>query len=193
MIFKKKNPVKEPLSNERFRRIAVLGGSFNPPHIGHVAICRYILNGGRADEIWVVPCSEHPFGKPLVSFNDRITMCRFAFQEFKEKVRILDVEKKLGGVSYTVRTLKYLTEKHPTFLFHLIMGGDVQGETSEWQSMDEVRKLAKILTVPRGPGSFIPDVSSTNIRENIKCGRPYAEMVPSEVAIYIVTHGLYHE
>lgn len=192
-LFGRKPAVSNLSYNSGIKRIAVLGGSFNPPHLGHIEICRYLLKTNRADEILAVPCYQHPFGKKLAPFKDRLNMCRFAFQEFKDKVKISDIEEKLGGVSYTVRTLSYLNEKNPNDQFILVIGGDVEGETTDWNSMDEIMGLARMLMVPRGPNSFIPDISSSNVRENIRTGKPFMDMVTSEVAIYIVTHGLYHD
>lgn len=175
------------------KRIAVFGGSFNPPHLGHVKICEYLLDTVGADEVWVIPCFIHPFGKVLASFEDRLAMCRFTFQDFRDRVRILPLEKELGGVSYTVRTLKNLLERYQSNQFMLVVGGDITSELSEWDSLDEIREMAKIVRVPRGANSFVPNISSTEIRDNIRNGRPFADLVTREVAVYIITHGLYQD
>lgn len=175
------------------KRIALFGGSFNPPHVGHVEICQYLLDRGDCDEIWIIPCFQHPFGKSLAPFEDRLTMCRFTFQEFMSKVRVLDVEKRLGGMSHTVKTIQHLKIKYPNTKFMLIMGSDISEERSEWKDFDKIKEMVEVIEVPRGPDSPITDISSTEIRRRIQDGEKYVDLVPLPVAVYIITHGLYHK
>lgn len=173
------------------KHIALLGGSFNPPQVGHVAICSWLLDERGFDRVWVIPCLHHPFGKALVPFEDRIEMCRLAFARFGSRVAVDDVERRLGGVSYTVRTLEYLVPHNPTIRFSLVVGGDVTREANAWKNFGRIRELAEIVTVPRGPASHIPDVSATDIRARVASGRSIEGLVPPEVAAYIAAHRLY--
>lgn len=173
------------------KRIGILGGSFNPPHKGHVESCRYLLENNDCDQIWIIPCFKHPYGKELAPFKDRLTMCRFAFGEFGSRVRVTDIEEKIGGISHTIKTVQYIQQHNQRDTFYLITGEDIKRETKFWKDSAKLRSLIKFITIPRGEKSPIPNISSTEIRQNIKQGRKFTDLVTREVAVYIVTHGLY--
>jgi nicotinate-nucleotide adenylyltransferase len=173
------------------KRITIFGGSFNPPHIGHVSICEWIFAKELADEVWVVPCFIHPFGKHLAPFEDRYNMCLFAFKDLGPRVVVSKIERLMGGTSHTVRTIRYLIDGHPGCKFSLVTGGDIKAQAKEWQGFDQIKKLVPIIDIPRGPRSPIPDVSATEVRRRISAGEPFVEMIPRPVAVYIVTHRLY--
>jgi nicotinate-nucleotide adenylyltransferase len=173
-------------------RIAILGGSFNPPHIGHAAICGWLLGKNQAERVWVIPCYEHPFGKELAPFDDRYRMCLFTFGQFGAKVEVSDIERRLGGVSFTIRTIEYLKEHFPRVRFSFVTGGDVNAERSKWHDFVKLEKLIPIIKIPRGEYSHIPNVSATEIRTRIESGKPISKMVDPAVAVFIATHGLYH-
>lgn len=172
-------------------RIGIFGGSFNPPHNGHVEICKNLLFKGDVDKIWIIPCFNHPFGKELASFKDRLIMCKFAFGTFLDKIKVLDVEQRLSSISHTVRTVEYLQSEYPEYAFSLVIGGDTMEEIKVWKDFERIRSLVPFVVVPRGATSYISNISSTNVRANIKSGKKFADMVPREVAVYIITHGLY--
>lgn len=173
--------------------IGIFGGSFNPPHVGHADICRHLLGNNIVDEIWIVPCFQHPFNKPLAPFDDRLTMCRFAFQEFKRRASVSDVERRLGGVSHTVRTIRHFRKQYPRNNFSLIIGADISDEKEDWKDFREIKEMADLIELPRGKDSFITDISSSEIRKKIKNGEEYSKFIANPVAVYIVTHGLYHD
>lgn len=143
------------------------------------------------DEVWVIPCWEHPFEKPLAAFEDRFEMCRRAFEKFGDRVRVLDVEKKLGGKSFTLRTVEALRKKNPEALLMLIVGEDSAGEAPQWHQYRELKEAIEWLVVPRGAHSKIPDIHATLIREAIAAGGEWEEKVPKNVVEYIRRHGLY--
>lgn len=172
-------------------RIAIFGGSFNPPHVGHVEICRYLLKQGLTDEILVVPCWQHPFDKDLAPYDDRVAMCRLAFGAIKG-VEICEIERELGDVSHTVRTVDALAGKFPGAQLYLVVGSDLSREMESWRDIDELRRKVIVLTVPRGPGGPIPDVHATEIRKRALSGYPIADdLAPAGVANYIAFHKLY--
>jgi len=90
-------------------KIAFLGGSFNPPHIEHTGICKYIIERMLADKVLVSPCFSHPFGKVLVPFDYRYSMCKLAMKELGSMVIVSDIECRLGKVSTTIDTIQALT------------------------------------------------------------------------------------
>ena len=174
-----------------YKKIGIFGGSFDPPHLGHLEICRHFLNTEKLDQIWVVPCYKHPYSKEMASFDDRITMCKFAFGEFFGRVKISDIEKVMGGISYTVSTLERFITEYPDNRYYLLLGEDAGDDYRNWKGAKRIENIAKIMLVPRGEGSFIPDISSTEIRKAIETGGNFRDKVTKEVAVYIVTHGLY--
>lgn len=176
-------------------RIAILGGSFNPPQNGHVEIARYVHSQKLADEIWVIPCADHPFGKNLAAFSDRLAMCRLAFQGIPW-LAVNDIEQHLPRPSYTVQTLQHLRKsftdaQDDTAELLLVIGSDVAKELSKWKDNAELSKLAKIVVVPRGENSPIPNVSATTVRKQIQQGEDVTDQVPASVAEYIQSHHLY--
>ena len=87
-------------------RVAIFGGSFNPPHVAHVLAVTYVLATEDLDEILVVPCFRHPFAKELAPFEDRFAMCELAMA-WLPKVTVSRVEQELGGESRTLRTVEH--------------------------------------------------------------------------------------
>lgn len=173
------------------RRIGLLGGSFNPPHLGHTAICKWVFSKGLVDEIWVIPCYIHPFNKELLEFEDRMAMCRLVFNKLGHSVKVIDLERRLGGTSYTLRTIERLKADYPEFRFHLITGDDVAKEKDKWRDYDKIHDLVEMIKVPRGSNSPIPDFSSSQVRDRILSRQRFSDLVETEVAVYIVTKGLF--
>jgi len=175
------------------RRIAIFGGSFNPPHIGHTAICKWLFSKGIIDELWVIPCYRHPFNKVLEKFEHRLKMLKLALGRLMLPIKFLHIEKKLGGMSHTIRTIEHLRKENPDCRFYLVTGTDVRREAPDWYQFDKIREVVEIIEVPRGEDSSIPDVSSTEIRKNIQKGETFHKDVEGEVALYIITKSLYRE
>jgi nicotinate-nucleotide adenylyltransferase len=179
--------------------IALLGGSFNPPHVGHVMAAWWALATQGVAEVWLLPSFLHPFGKPLASWEDRVRMCELAVEGIRG-LRVSTAEAELAGdplVGKTVRTLEHLREKHPELRFALIVGTDLLAETDRWHRFDRVRELARIIVVGRQgfapvPGApSMPEVSSTAVRAAIARGGDVTGLVPLKVAGYIAQRGLY--
>lgn len=173
------------------KRVGLFGGSFNPPHVGHTKICHWLFDENLIDELWVIPCFIHPFGKDLLPFEDRVIMSRLAFYKLDHEIRVLDVERELGGTSYTLRTIEHLKEKEPKADFYLITGEDVGNQSEAWRDFDKIKELVKVIEVPRGKNSPIPDISSTEVRRRLAAGEPFASLVETEIAVYLVTRGLF--
>ncbi len=146
------------------KNIAIFGGTFDPPHAGHYEIARRLARRKGIDQVWIVPVYRHAFGKKSAPFAERLKACRSFFKDLGPKVGVKDWEKRLGGISYTVRLLKFLRGKHPSSAFHLAVGSDAYRERRAWKDFCEVEKLARLVIFPRGSRSAIPNVSSTKIR-----------------------------
>ena len=191
-------------------RVAFFGGSFNPPHVGHVLGVVYALSTAPIDEVLVVPVYRHPFAKCLAPFADRLEMCRLALG-WLPRVTISRVEEELGGESLTLTTLEHLRTSRPDLSLRLLVGADVLGDLPKWHRWDRIAELAPPLVLGRSgvpplgdhahvPGGVpapsppvLPHVSSTHIRAALEAGDVEAVrgLVPAAVLDHIVAAGLY--
>lgn len=146
------------------KSVALFGGSFNPPHAGHREIVRRILRRKGIDEVWIFPVWRHPFGKKMSPFTERIHNCRRFFAGLGKRVKVKDLERRLGGVSYTIRLIRHLKKKYPALRFSLVIGGDAYRDRKAWKDFEAIREEVPLIVFQRGPRSPIPDVSSTEIR-----------------------------
>ena len=177
--------------------IAVFGGSFDPPHVAHVLVACWARAAGGVDRVLVIPTYAHAFGKKSVAYEARRTMAKLAFADLPF-VAIDDTERDLGGESRTFHTLESLAKRHPGDSFRLVIGADILAETDRWYRWDDVARLAPPLVVGRGGYPLppecpleMPEVSSTQLREDIAAGVSITGRVPSPVIDYIEAHGLY--
>lgn len=177
--------------------VALFGGSFNPPHIGHVLAVAYLLSATEVDGVWVVPVFNHAFGKDLAGYDQRRAMCELAFG-WLPGVRILDIERELGGESRTLFTVEALRERHPAVQLRLAIGSDVLDDLPQWHRFDRIAELAPPIVLgraghphPDAPVAVLPEVSSTEVREAARAGEPLAGKVSRDVEAFIVAQGLY--
>jgi nicotinate-nucleotide adenylyltransferase len=178
--------------------IALLGGSFNPPHVAHVMAAWWALATQGVREVWLVPTFRHAFGKPLAPFDDRVEMCRRAVAAIRG-AHVCTVEAELADdplCGRTARTLEHLADKHANYRFALVVGADILPERSSWYRWDLVETLARVVVVgrqgfPGGEGPPLPQVSSTEIRARLASGEPVDGLVPAKVLEYVRERGLY--
>jgi nicotinate-nucleotide adenylyltransferase len=180
-------------------RVAVFGGSFNPPHLGHVLACSLVLATEELERVLVVPTYQHPFAKPLAPFEDRVAMCELAMASLRH-VEVSRVEEDLGGESRTLRTLEHLTKVHPDWQLRIVIGADVLAEAPRWFGFDAIAKLAPPIVLgragfdpPRAGALLVPDVSSTQVRSAIARGDwdEVGGLIPRQVLAYARTRRLY--
>lgn len=182
--------------------VAVYGGSFDPPHLGHVMVPTHLLlNDPNIDRIIVMPCFQQT-GKNLTSFWARYKMCRIAF-EWLPRVKVSNLEQTLGGESLTLRTMQHLKRDNPTWNLRFVVGSDLLLRTATWEGWDELCAIAPPLVIGRAgitppPGvqeatPISPIVSSTIVRgELAKPDYGDAERyLPSGVLDYIKGMQLY--
>jgi nicotinate-nucleotide adenylyltransferase len=177
-------------------RVALYGGSFNPPHVAHQLAALYVLETEPVDELWLVPCFKHPFEKSLVAFEDRLEMCARAARALGPRVRVSDVERRLGGESRTLRTVNALTAECPGVELSLIVGADLVRELPSWYGAEELQRLVRFIVVGRagfdgGAGPPMPAVSSSEVRERLASGRPVEHLLPRSVLDYVRERKLY--
>lgn len=181
--------------------IALLGGAFNPPHLGHVFVAQQILDFTQTDEVWLVPnYGQHP-PKPVAPFVDRLEMCRFLENE-RIKLSLLEIEHKLDG--NTINLLPYLPEGNN---YKFVIGSDQLSAFHLWGKYEELLKKIPFLVFPRYGYPNEPlysgmkvvgnelllatNISSTKIRGRVKAGLSIKEFVPEGVAEYIKEKKLY--
>ncbi len=178
---------------------AILGGSFNPPHVAHVMAAYWTLATQGVNEVWMLPSFRHPFGKALAPFEDRVRMCELAAMPIRG-LHVCTAEADLADdplVGKTARTLEYLVEKHPDRAFTLVVGADIVADTPKWYRFDRVRELARVIVVGRageaafGDAPVLPDVSSTEVRDRLARGEDVSALVPARVLAYVRERGLY--
>jgi nicotinate-nucleotide adenylyltransferase len=182
------------------REVALLGGSFNPPHVAHVMAAYWVLATEPVSEVWLLPSFRHPFGKPLAPFEARVRMCELAAASLRG-VHVCPAEAELADdplVGKTARTLEHLVAKHPGYRFALVIGTDILAETTKWYRWDRVQELARVIVVGRqghpegaGGGPLLPPVSSTEIRARLERGEDVSALVPARVLRYVEEQGLY--
>ncbi len=183
-------------------KVGVFGGSFDPPHCGHVLAASYVLSVGDVDRVLVVPVAAHAFDKRSQSFEHRLAMCRAAFAMLVG-AEVSDVERDLEQPNYTLRTLEFLASRNPSWEMRLIVGADVLEETAKWHRFDEVSRIAPPLVLgrvghvrPDAPAPVLPGISSTDVRAWLQDpqGDERPELraaVPGDVRRYIRERGLY--
>jgi len=182
------------------RTVAIFGGSFNPPHVGHVLAAAYVLAVHEVDELLVVPAYRHPFHKELCSFEHREAMARLAFRHLPG-VTVSAIERDLGApVSRTVDTLEALRARHPEWRLRLVIGADVLHDRDKWHRFERVVELAPPIVLgrvgvchPAAPRAVLPEVSSSEVRAAVGRGDEDAlrALLPFEVRTYVAREGLY--
>lgn len=184
-------------------RIAIYGGSFNPPHVGHLLAAQLVLATSEVDELWFTPTYKHMLGKELLDFDHRIEMTRMMARHIGHRASVSRAEQRLaekpGFVgSLTVELVRELVREWPNDQFRMVMGSDLLDQSKTWEGWDEIVRLAPPLLVWREghgarttPKVSVPDVSSTTVKKLIKEGQDVSGLVPWDVLNYIKERGLY--
>jgi len=175
--------------------IALFGGSFDPPHLGHLLAAAYVLATERIDELWFVPVHEHPLGKRMAApFEHRVRLCELALRDLGPRVRVSRLEQELGGEGRTVDLLEHLHRTRPQDRWALVMGSDLLAERPQWRRFDRIAELSRIIQIPRAGYSgeaILPEVSSTQVRALLSAGANASALVPRTVLDEIRRCGTY--
>jgi len=185
-------------------KVAILGGSFNPIHNGHIAIAKKVISEKLADEVWIMPCKNHSFDKILENSSNRKEMIKLAINNLP-KIKICEFELKQEGKNYTSETLNELKKQY-SHDFYLIIGADILQEITGWHNYPELSRKTKFLVFKRenypliNPGINIISIidleemhiSSTKVRELIKQKKDIYNLVPKAVEEYICSNNLYN-
>lgn len=200
------------------QRVGILGGSFNPIHIGHLLLAQSAIEQFDLGRVLFMPCHTQPHKAPnlLAEARHRQAMVELAIVD-NLQFDILDIELQRGGVSYAIDSVKEIQSRHPADLLFFIIGADTLPELHAWRDIQDLLRRCTFLTLAR-PGVDLDaltaenlhfdaattslllsnvafgrqvDVSSSDIRHRIAEGMSIQYLVPPEVEMYICEHGLY--
>ena len=195
-------------------RIGILGGTFNPPHLGHLVAAQEAYRELDLDQVMLIPAGIPPH-KPVDDEpgpEHRLELCRVAVGD-DERFTVSDLELRRDGPSFTVDTLDTLRSQSPSDDLFLILGGDIAAGLPKWHEPERVLELATVaIAKRRGTAkAAVQDalaelkggerarffqmprigISSTMVRRRVRAGQPIRYFVPDGVMHYIERHGLY--
>jgi nicotinate-nucleotide adenylyltransferase len=190
-------------------RIGVLGGTFDPPHVGHLLLASDARDALSLDRLIFVPAGSQPFkvnAPPVASPQDRLEMVRIAVAD-DASYTVDDAEISRKGLSYTVDTLEHLSTRYPGAKLFLLLGEDSVASFDQWRDPQRIRELASLAAMRRDDASdrgvkSLPsgvvelsarrvDISSTEIRKRLRAGKSIKGFVPEGVERFIEARGLY--
>lgn len=185
------------------RTVGILGGTFDPPHIGHMMIAKEVQLMCEFDEIWFIPTNDPPHKQHAhAKANDRLAMLEQMIQD-EPTWKALDIEMKREGKSFTIDTIKSLITIYPNTTFHFIIGADMVEYLPKWYKIDELTTLISFISVQRESYSletnypvkevYVPEVniSSTLIRQWLAHGKSPHYFLSEYVFDYIKENRLY--
>lgn len=191
------------------KKIGLLGGTFDPPHIGHLMIAQEALESCHLDEVWFLPSYIPPHKHRKVASTDvrhRVEMVRRAIADNEYfKLSFVEVERK--GRSYTADTLKELKTQYPDDQFFFILGADMVSDLPTWHKIDELIRLTSFIGFKRPGYTMSPpadtdmieidmpqvDISSSFIRKRLKANRSCRYFLCRSVKKYIEEQKLYED
>jgi nicotinate-nucleotide adenylyltransferase len=190
-------------------RIGVFGGTFDPPHVGHLLLASDAREALRLDSLIFIPAATQPFkihSPAIASPQDRLEMVRLAVAD-DANYTVDDTEIARKGLSFTVDTLEHLSKKHPGAELFLLLGEDALAGVEQWRNPERIRELATLAVMRRTDPGGAPvapiapgvkavstrrvDVSSTEIRDRLRAGKSIKGFVPESVERFIDARGLY--
>ena len=187
-------------------RIGLLGGSFDPPHVGHLLAASDAFEALDLDRLVFVPAATQPLkiNRATARAEQRLAMTKM-LAEGDPRFDVDSIEIDRGGLSYTVDTLTALTQRWPAAELFWLVGADIVPSFAQWREPDRIVELATVVVLQRAgdeAGRSLPagmrclatrriDVSSTEIRQRVREGKSVRGFVPDAVAEYIAAERLY--
>lgn len=190
-------------------RLGILGGTFDPPHIGHLLAAYAAVEALKLDQVVLIPAAQQPLkrGREAAPAADRLAMTRLlAADDPRLAVDAIEVER--GGLSFTVDTMRAYRAARPDTELHLLLGDDAAAQLPQWRDVSALAALVRVVVLTRdgelGQGIDLPggmqgqrlrsrrlEISATEIRARVRAGLPIRGFVTDAVAGYIADHGLY--
>ncbi|MDL4841472.1 nicotinate-nucleotide adenylyltransferase [Aquibacillus rhizosphaerae] len=185
------------------KKIGILGGTFDPPHLGHLLIAEEVNHKLNLDQVWFIPSYEPPHKeKSNTKIEQRIAMIETAIKD-NHNFSLSTIEVDRLGKSYTFDTIKLLKEKFPETMFYFIIGADMVEYLPKWYKIDQLTQLVQFVGVKRPEYKLntnypvievdipVMEISSTMIRERIANNQSVRYLVPSNVLELIKEYHLY--
>ncbi len=182
-------------------------GSYNPVHVGHLALANFIAENLHLDEIWFVVSPHNPFkdSSVLIEAEHRINMLNIATNDYP-KFKVCDIELQLPKPSYTYKTIIEINRQYPDLDLSIIMGSDNVINIDKWKNIDDIMAQCQIIVYPR-PGYIVNkeelsenflfieapvfDIDSTLIRKGLSEDKDYRFLLPCSVYKYIKENNLF--
>ena len=181
--------------------VGLVGGSFDPLHVGHLMLADALRWRREPNVLWLLPVAQHAFHKPLSPFADRLAMAEIGARLLGPGAEARDTEAQRvakGGDGSSVELLRHLTTTQPETRFLFAIGADAWADRAAWREFEALSHLAEIVVFNRtgaapveGGGPALPEVSSSAIRDRVRSGASLSALVPAEVDRYIRSRGLY--
>ena len=196
--------------------VGIYGGTFDPVHLGHMKCAQAAADAFDFEQVFFIPTKNPNFkqDKSVTCANTRLDMLELALDDFGDERFFIDTrELRREGITYSIDTLKELSDEHPGVRHYFIMGTDSAETLWHWRSAQEISKLCSIVVIARKGYDFnklkeimgnqpvefdmhylqteIPDISSSEVREFAKNGQNLSRLVCPSVENYIKEHGLY--
>lgn len=207
----RKSVVQEPevlieeIRTSKRDKVGILGGTFSPPHVGHLMMAEQVKDQLDLDKIFFMPTAQPPHSsvtKTTIASETRVHMLELATIDNPDfEIERFEVDQ--GGKNYTYDTMKALKELYPTVDFYFIVGGDMIADMPSWYRIDELVQMVQFVGVNR-PGYSVEtdypiimvdmpmtDISSSTIRKKVAQGCSIRYLVPEDVRNYIALEGLY--
>ncbi|HTY36222.1 MAG TPA: nicotinate-nucleotide adenylyltransferase [Bacteroidota bacterium] len=193
---------------KKITRIGIFGGSFDPPHLGHIVIAELARRQLGLERVFLVPAFKppHKAGRYASTARDRLHMTKLSIRG-NRNLRVSDIEIRRRGISYTVDTVRFFKKKYHSASLFLIIGGDSLRQFKTWREPDVILSLCELVVYRRpGAGTRVSsvrgfpihyvegpsmDVSSSEIRARLKSGKPVEDMLRKGVLQYIRRNELY--
>jgi nicotinate-nucleotide adenylyltransferase len=190
------------LIGNRIQKIAIVGGTFDPIHLGHLKIITEVAK--KFEKVIVIPTGE-PWlkaTKPIATGEQRVAMVQTAVNSLNlaDQVVVSAIEVKRAGPSYAIDTVTELKKIYPQANFTLVLGSDAAKNLHKWHRSDELQKLIEVLVVKRAsvpPSDFpeiaidAPEISSTEIRDKVAHSQEISDLVIPTISTFIKEHQLY--
>lgn len=187
------------------KEIGILGGTFDPPHIGHLIIAEEVRRALALEEIWFIPSYEPPHkAEATINAKTRLNMLSLAIENnCSFKINPIEIQRK--EKSYTIHTMEILTQQYPQTNFYFIIGADMVEYLPNWYKIDELIELVTFVGVEREGFSVkssypiltvkIPmiNISSSMLRERLRKGESAQYLIPDKVYRYIKENRLYED
>ena len=192
------------------RRVGLFGGTFDPPHLGHLVLAEWARARLRLDRVVFMPAGTPPHkrGRRLTAAAHRVAMTRLAVRG-NPAFTVSELETRRSGPSFTVDTLRTLRARHPGARLYLLMGSDSLADFPNWHEPAQIARLATLVVaarpaagLPRPPGRArgrrvvlldnpLVAIASSGVRARARAGLSLRYLVPDAVAAYAARHRLY--